>query len=271
MAAVLREPFLHFLVLGALIFAVFAALDDPPDEEPHDRLKVTAADAMRLARQFEAILQRPPSETELSGLIDSFIREEVLVREARALSLDRDDPVIRQHLVQKMQFLLESDADAAVPTDDELSAYFQHNAEKFAIAPLVSFEQLQLDPDTENAETVLAALQAGSDPGAFGRPSALPRDIPPVAKPVVDGTFGKGFFDRLTGLQIGRWSGPVESAYGSHLVRVSLVEPGRQPSFDEIRQQVEQDWRRTKAEEAYDALLSRYEILLPDTSDIPAR
>lgn len=252
------------------MFALSAVVGDTSSGGTRERIDVTEADVVRLTQQFEATVRRPPSESELSGLIDGYVREEVLVREARALSLDRDDAIVRQHLAQKMQFLFESDAEAAVATDAELRAYFEKNAEKFAVAPVVAFEQLQLDPDGEKAEAVLAALRSGSDPGAFGRESPLPRDIPPIAKQVVDGTFGSGFFDRLARVEVGHWSGPIASAYGAHLVRVHLIAPGRQPPFDEIREQVEQEWRRAKAQELYAALLSRYEVKRPGAARAPA-
>lgn len=262
---------MHFLVLGALIFATYVVIDGKPVGGPSKKLEVTKSDAARLVRQFEATLRRPPSETELSDLIDRYIREEVIVREARAMSFDRDDEVVRQRLLQKMQFLVESSADAAAPTDADLRLHFEKNADKFAVAPLVAFQQLQLDPDGANAEAVLAAVRSGSDPSAFGRASPLPRDIPPVSKQTVDGTFGAGFFDRLAALEVGRWSGPIKSAYGLHLVCVNLIEPGRRPPFDEVREKVEKEWRRAKVQERYDALLSRYEVTRPDAAAVLAR
>lgn len=269
MRSILHEPLVHFLVLGGLLFAAFAFINGASHRLPRDRIEVTEADAARLIRQFVAAAKRPPSQNELSNLIDHYIREEVLVREARALSFDRGDEIVRKRLVQKMQFLIESDAHAAAPTDADLRVHFERNAEKFSIAPVVAFKQLLLDPQTANAETALIAIRSGADPSAYGRASPLPADIPPLSKSVVDGTFGDGFFDQLNKLQIDQWSGPIRSAYGLHLVRVLLIEPGRRAPFDDVREKVEKDWRLAKAQERYGAILSRYEVKRPDV--VPAR
>lgn len=266
-----REPLVHFVVLGGLIFAAFSIVNDTPARVPRERREVIEVDAARLARQFEAATKRPPSKAELTSLIDRYVREEALVREARALSFDRDDEVVRQRLVQKMQFMIESGADAAAPTEEDLRAHFERNAEKFAVAPLVAFKQLLLDPNAGNAQGALAAVRSGSDPGAFLRASPLPVDIPPVSRNTVDGTFGEGFFDQLAKLEVDQWSGPIKSAYGLHLVRVSLIEPGRRRTFEEAREVVENDLRRARAQQHYDAILSRYQVKRPDARGVPAR
>ena len=271
MKSLYREPLVHFLVLGGLIFAAFAFVDDSPARASRERLEVIEVDAARLTRQFEAVAQRPPGKAELSSLIDRYIREEALAREARALSFDRDDEVVRQRLVQKMQFMLESGVDAAAPTEADVRAHFEKNAERFAAAPLVAFRQFLLDADAATAQTVLAALRSGSDPSAYARASPLPADIPPVSKRVVDGTFGEGFFDQLAKLEIGQWSGPIKSTYGMHLVRVSVIEPARAQPFEAVREAVEKDWRWARARQRYDAILSRYEIRRSDAGGAPAK
>jgi len=270
MKGLLREPLLHFLVLGAGIFALFAVLDDSPLPMAADRLEVTEADAARLARQFEATWRRPPTAAEVSGLIDGHIEEEVLVREAQALGLDRGDAVIRQRLAQKMIFLLESDAEAVMPTDADLAGHLAAHPDRFHRAALVAFEQVPLEG--AEAQTVLAALRSGAPPSGFGGPRLLPARLAVSPQPVVDGTFGAGFFDALAGLPEGEWAGPVDSGYGRHVVRLSEAVPARLPPLAEIRDAVERDWRATRRaetlEERLDALMARYEVVLPDAGAV---
>jgi hypothetical protein len=273
MTALLREPLSHFLLLGMVIFALFAALDDTPPPVAAARLEVTNADAARLARQFAATWRRPPTEDEIAGLIDAHIREAVLVREAVALGLDRDDAVVRQRLAQKMTFLTESGAETVEATDAALAAHLDANPERFARAGLVSFEQVMLREGTD-PDLLRVALRAGDDTDAFAAPSLLPERLPPSLPVVVDGTFGQGFQARVSAVAPGGWAGPVESAYGRHLVRVLSVEPPHLPPLAEIRDTVERDWRATLrarlAEERYQTLAARHDIVRPDPAAVLA-
>ena len=270
MTTLLREPLLHFLVLGAAIFGLFSALGEGPAPTVADRVEVTAEDADRLAGQFEATWRRPPTEDELSSLIDEEIRTEVLAREAMALGLDRDDAVIRQRLAEKMTFVLESAADTAMATDTALAAHLAAHPDRFARGALVSFEQMPLRPDVP-AEAVQAAVRAGTFAEGLAANSLLPDRLAPSPRQVVDATFGAGFFDAVAAETPGPRPVALKSAFGTHLVRVLSVEPAGVPPLEEIRDAVERDWRATRRaeilEERLDALLGRYEIARPD----PAR
>lgn len=273
MKAILREPLLHFLVLGAGVFALFAVLDDTPPPVATTRLEVTEADADRLARQFEATWRRPPTQAEIAGLIDAHIREEVLVREAVALGLDRDDSVVRQRLAQKMIFLTESGAEAVEATDALLTAHLEAHPDRFARPATVAFEQVMLR-DGADPEPLRMALRAGADATGFVAPSLLPGRMPPSPPVVVDGTFGAGFHAQLSAIAPGGWAGPVQSTYGRHLVRVQSVAPPRLPPLADIRDTVERDWRATVrarlAEERFNVLAARYDIVRPDPAVVVA-
>jgi hypothetical protein len=273
MTRLLREPLLNFLVLGAAIFGLFAVFDDSPPPVAANRLEVTEADAARLALQFEATWRRLPSEKDLAGLIDAHVREEVLVREAQALGLDRDDAVVRQRLAQKMAFLIESGAEAVEATYEALAGHLESHPERFTRTGLVAFEQVML-PDGANPEPLRVAMNGGEDAKAFAAPSLLPERLQASPPVVVDGTFGQGFYEQVTALSSGDWAGPVESAYGRHLVHVLSVDPPRLPPLSEIRDAVERDWRATirarLTEERINALAARYEIFRPDPAALRA-
>jgi hypothetical protein len=272
--AVLREPLLHFFLLGAAIFALFALVDDSPPPAAANRLEVTAEEARSLAAAFEATWLRPPTVAELDHMIRERVREEVYVREALALGLDRDDTVIRQRLKTKMEFLTESGAGAVQPDEATLAAHLAANPDRFAEPPLVAFAQILLDPamGPEEARLLAARLDGGADPGAAARPTLLPPVFGPAPAQVVDGTFGAGFFAALGTLPPGAWSGPVETPLGLHLVRVLERQDGRLPALTEIRARVEQDWRAAFTvrlrEERYEALLGRYEVVRPDATAV---
>jgi hypothetical protein len=274
MGPLIREPLVHFLVLGAVIFGLFAAFGSGPAQRSDmTLLEVTEDEAAGLARQFEATWRRPPTAAELEAMIDNYIRDEVLVREALALGLDQGDAVVRQRLVQKMQFLTESGAEAAAPDEAALQAHLDANAAIFARPARLAFDQVPFG-DTAAARAALPALQGGADPAEFGVPSLLPARIPASPRQIVDGTFGNGFFDALAALPPGRWAGPVASGYGPHLVRVTEFAPRAVPPLDAIRDAVEADWRAEiraqLREERLERLMSLYQVTRPDPAAVLA-
>jgi hypothetical protein len=270
MTRLLRDPLAHFFLIAAAVFAFYAFVDDSPPPVAPNQLVVSKDDARRLVAEFEATWRRPPGPEELDFMIGELVREEVYVREALALGLDRDDAVIRRRLQLKMEFLTESGAEAVEPDDATLAAHLEAHPERFAEPEMVAFEQILLDDriDAEEAELVEARLNTGGDAGAAARPTLLPADFRLSPAQVVDGTFGTGFFDALGTLATGEWAGPVETSLGRHLVRVTERREARLPALAEVRDRVEADWRAAFAEtlrtERFEALLSRYEVVRPD-------
>jgi PPIC-type PPIASE domain len=273
---VLREPLLHFLVLGAGLFALFGVVGGPA-EEVKDRIVVSAAKVENLAGLFERTWRRPPTEAEIDGLIADHIKEEILYREALALGLDTDDIVIRRRLRQKMEFISEDVAPPAEPTEAELQVFLAEHPDRFREPSRISFAQVYLSPDRRgedawgDAERLLVALDAGeSDPAASGDPFLLEQDYRDLATHDVERLFGGGFAARIAELPLGRWSGPVESGYGLHLVLVRERTPAEQPALAEVREEVANEWRAARREEAnrafYDGLRANYEVTVEHPS-----
>ncbi len=264
-ARALREPLLHFLLIGLAVFALYRSEAGPPVADAQRVIDVTPAAVDRLAAQFESVWRRAPTEDELAALLDDHVREEVYYREALALGLDRDDTVIRRRLRQKMEFLGDVGASALAPDEAALRAHFEAHPDRFTPDPRVTFRQVFLG-DADPAPT-LAALAAGAEPGGLGRPTLLPPALEAATPTAVDGTFGTGFYDAVAGLDANVWSGPVMSGFGAHLVQVLASEPATPPPFEAVRAAVEADWRRDSADELreaqFRALKDRYEVILP--------
>ncbi len=263
-------------MLGVALFALFALRDETaPPVRAESVIAVTPEQARRLAASFEATWRRPPTDAELSALIDAYIEEEVYYREALALGLDGDDTVIRRRLRQKMEYLTASRAHAAAPSDAQLRAHHARNIERFTEPARLTFTQVFLGAEPPDAETeaARAALAQGGDPRAIGRPTLLPGRVERATEGAVDGTFGPGFFARVVALEPGAWAGPARSTYGLHLVRVTAAEPPRIPPFETARAAVELDWRRDAAEalqeQAFLRLRERYAISRPDAISPP--
>lgn len=272
--ALLREPLVHFFVLGLAVFGLFYLFDDAPPATEKQTIVVSIDTANRLVSEFKTTWRRPPEPEELNRLIAHYVREEVYVREATALGLDRGDAIIRRRLQLKMEFLTEAGAEAVDPDDATLAAHMADHPERFARAPLLAFEQVFLD-DNMPEEIVLELkerLELGANHQVTSRPSLLPPELSASPPQVIDSTFGTGFSQVLLGLPVGEWSGPVASSFGQHLVRVSDRRDGGPPPLAEVRSRVLQDWRTTFAadlrEQRYEALRSRYEITVPDAVEV---
>lgn len=248
----LREPLLHFCLIGSLIFVVFGMIND--NQEMADEVIVVSSErVLQLKSQFESTWKRPPTVKELDNLIEGHVREEVYYRDALSLQLDRNDAVVRRRMHQKMQFLIDTGSYLEAPAQGELEAYFNANVQAYRQSPRLAIEQIYFgeNPDTDRVTQSLALLNSDqdTDPGAVGERTFLPGQLGLSTPTVVDGVFGQGFFDQLVELPQKKWFGPVKSAFGVHLVRILDYLPGRTPALSEIRDLVQEDWRRAKAKD----------------------
>src|SRR5579864_1607489 len=137
---ILREPLLHFILLGAVIFAVFGFVNRHRTDKPGE-IVVTQGDLENIITGFTRTWQRPPTEDELRGLVRDYIREEAAYREALALGLDRDDMIVRRRLQQKLEFLSDDLATRTQPSDADLQSFLEAHKGMFQTEPLVSFRQ----------------------------------------------------------------------------------------------------------------------------------
>lgn len=275
----LREPLLHFFLLGAVVFGLHAVLTTgakPPPPKNQRLVEITSADIEWLRSNWNKRMWREPTSGELQNLIDSFIREEILYREAVAMGLDQHDSIVRRRLAQKMEFLFKDLAEMAQPTLVELQAYLEDHPERYRFPARVSFTHVYFSPDRrgERAESdarkVLQSLEAGglepSEAPLLGDRLMLQTHYSRQATEDAAREFGTAFARRLFELEVGHWDGPVASAYGLHLVFVHDRIESRLPRLEEVREKVETDLlesrRRKVNQAAYDEIRSRYEVLV---------
>jgi hypothetical protein len=278
----LKEPLLHFLAIGAALFLWFQ-WSGTGSGPASTRIVLSTGQIEHLAAGYTKAWRRPPTEAELKGLIDDWVREEIAVREAMAAGLDRDDTVIRRRLRQKLEFLQEDAADTAAPTDAQLQAWLDANATAFRTEPRVSFRQVYFSKDKRgrSAEAdALAALaqlaKAGTEAMAdkLGDATMLPPEFDGAARGDVVKTFGEDFAARIDNAEAGGWTGPIASAYGLHLVLVRGRTPGELPPLAAIRSSVERqyaaDRRASQLAAMYERLLSRYTVVIERREPAPA-
>jgi hypothetical protein len=228
-----------------------------------------------MAAGYARTWQRPPSETELKAMIDDWVREEISVREATAAGLDRDDTVLRRRLRQKFEFLVEEVSEAVRPTDAELQAWLASHAAEFRGDPRIAFRQVFVSPGRRGtsaasyARQLLVQLRSAGVAARtedFGDASILPREFELTPRRDIGRTFGQDFATQVDGLGTGAWSGPIESAYGLHLVLVSRRSEGGTPDLASIRPTVEREVmaerRQRQLNATYNRLLEKYSVVV---------
>ena len=270
----LREPLLHFLIGGIGLFLLFSYVGDV-EQGGDDQIVVTAGQIEHLVTLFVKTRQRIPSDVELRGLIDDFVLEEIFYREAVAIGLDQDDTIIRRRLRQKIEFLLD-DFTLFEPSDADLQQLLDGQPERFRRDDRITFEQVYLgDVPEDDAASVLELLQAGEpDPGRFAVSHLLEFHFDDVFTSVIAAQFGDAFAAEISTLNEGTWSGPVQSAFGLHLIRIERIIHAAVPKLADIRANVEREWlvdyRAATQQEIVDRLKAKYAVTI-DQYDVQSR
>lgn len=274
MSKLLREPLLHFLVLGVLIFVAFNYLQpEGAESTASDRVVITDADVERLAAQYEDVWLRAPTADETKTLIQNLVREEILVQEALKLGMEQDDAVIRRRLTQKMDFLLSSLAATATPDEEELQALYSELESTLTNAGQVAFENIYLGeaPAEADVASALELIESNGPSADVGQATLLPARVPLSTARQIDAVFGNGFGDALLGLEPGAWIAPVRSSFGVHVVRVTEIQEATLPPLEDLRTELENEWRRRNAADFSDEFIQnlqdQYEIVLRTTED----
>jgi parvulin-like peptidyl-prolyl isomerase len=271
MRSILREPLVHFLALGALLFLFFEWRGGSGPGS--SRISITPGLVEHLASGFARTWQRPPTDAELKGLIDDHVKEEIATREAIAMGLDKDDTIIRRRLRQKLEFLVEDAVEQVPPTDAELQAWLEKHPDVFRAESRLALRQVYVSTERRGAsaraeaERLLARLRAAGPKAKadeLGDPSMLPRELPAGPLSEVARSFGADFAGRIDATPPGQWAGPVESPYGLHLVLVSERVDAARPVLADVRPLVERELvaerRRSQLQALYERLLRNYTV-----------
>ena len=270
----LREPLLHFLLIGAALF-IFYNLQTDDSADDSNSIVISESDIDRLITLWEKKWQRLPTETELEGLVEAQIREEVLYREALAMGLDQNDTIVRRRLAQKVEFISADLASQADPSDADLQTYLDTHAEKFAVPARISFQQIYLNADqrgdqvNKDAQRLLGQLTrsaASVDIMAAGDSFMFGQQHEQLTEHGVSRLFGQQFAEKIFELPVGAWHGPVVSGYGLHLVYVDAKSEAKASTLDEVRNKVRDEWlaqqRRKLDQVFYSELRKRYDIVV---------
>ncbi|GAO55505.1 peptidyl-prolyl cis-trans isomerase [Novosphingobium sp. MD-1] len=266
-ASLLREPLVHFMIAGALVFALLSGRAPDAGER---RIVVNAEVVSRLLNRFTESFHRQPTPQEMDGLISDYVHEQVYYREALRLGLDKDDEIVVRRMRNKMIAIATNDAEAATPSDADLQKLLDKDPGRYAREPKVTFAQLYLGADSPAARAAardaLVALRQGGDATRYAQAAPINPRYEAADADSIGATFGDAFALALRKLPRGGWTGPVTSGLGLHLVRVDAVIAARPPTVDEARQQLANDWHeanvRKAEEEAYRKIVEGYDVVI---------
>ncbi|MEO7329594.1 MAG: peptidylprolyl isomerase, partial [Minicystis sp.] len=264
----LRAPALHFAAIGLALFLVHARVQRPPQLP----VTVSAAYVDGLVREYTERTGKPPSAEETQALVDRFVDEELLFREALAIGLDRGDPIVRRRLVQKMELVGDGAAPVPEPLENELQIYLDAHADRYREPPRLTFHHVFLSHDRRgdsavaDARALAAQLRAGADPLRVGDPFFQGRAWSQRSEQDIASVFGPAFAAALTTLPAGSWSDPLHSSFGEHLVQIDERTEGRPAPLATVRARVRDEWMTAQREQrrsrALRALRERYRIEL---------
>ncbi len=267
MISLLKQPLLHFLAAGLLIFAVYQISDEAELETAGDGMAIVVdRTALLNFMQYRAQAFRPDifseqldamSEVERERLVADFVREEALHREAMAMGMDQGDYIIRQRLVQKVEFLLENMVNQAlVPDEEVITAWYNVHSDDYRVDAVYTFTHIFFDADErgpeqarQDAENLLGTPQLAAagfnDASGFGDRYPFLQNYVERTRDFVVNNFTPAFVDALDAVEPSNanWYGPFESRYGWHLVMLRQRSEPYIPELDSIRERVMDDWR----------------------------
>lgn len=287
---ILKEPLLHFLILGSVLFAAdhfysatksdqydgVAKINNPANSQ---LIVVKQGVQQHLAANFKVANLREPTLSEAKGMLDDYIRNEIASREASVMGLDQDDLIIQRRLRQKLEFLLLDPKLLQAPTEAQLQAWLDSHPESFKVEPQLAFQQVYFSPDKHGKALDVDIRQAlqrlkgtGSnvDLNQFGDATMLPSKLELTTLSDISYQFGDEFANDINQLPSGSWQGPVASSYGMHLILISSKTPGKTPKLDDIRSALSgvviAAHRQTAVDQLYAEYLKKYTVKIePDS------
>ena len=279
----LREPLLHFLLIGAAGFVLSGYVHRGESASTNYKIYLSLDDLKQLDISFVSQWQRQPTAEEFTGLVEQFIRQEILYREGLAMGLDKDDIIVKRRMAQKMEFLSEDVTAAHEPSTAELQAWYASHTQMFALPDRATFRHLYFSIDHHGADAKKAAeaalrriAQMPEDRGAEeanADPFMFQDYYGDRAPYQLAKEFGPAFAVELFKLKTGHWQGPIESGYGWHLIWIESIAPGKVPAFEEVEPDVKTAWladqKAIQWQKAYATMRAKYEVIAPQLPPPP--
>ncbi len=253
----MKEPILWFILVGAILFVADGFLTTE-----RELLVIDDGVRARLSSLWQAQMGSPATEEQVSSIVDAWIREEVMLREALRLNLDRDDTIIRRRLVQKLEFLAE-DVTGELPGNDALESFYQNNIADYSEPRRYSFSQIYFSEEVRAAE-LKDALAKQDDWKSLGDVTMLSSQYIARSKREIGIILGMGFANEVDSFVLNQWAGPFKSSFGYHYVRLERVdEPAAVPMASiemKVLADYQADQKKQKLKTYYQSLLEKTEL-----------
>ncbi len=273
-----REPLLHFVLGGAILFGSYSWLSSGRPVTSHlEPVRIGQGEVGWLSETWSKQWLRQPSGQELQGLVADLVTEELFAREAQEMGLGENDTIIRRRLAQKLKFLVEDTARLVEPNEAELRAYYDAKAGKYQSLAKVSFTQVYFSPEQRedpaaDAKAALAELRVmdNHEVGtSIGDRFLFDAEFADVDEQSVTGMFGPEFSRAVFALEASGWRGPVRSGYGDHLVFIKTKTPAKYRAFEDVRDKVVEEWRAERQQAMncnyVDRLRDKYGVAFDDS------
>ena len=266
-----QDRLIWFIALGVLLFAADRGLQTRQDTV----IEISLPLVEKLVAQWEGQTKRRPNARELDALIEGYIREEILVREAQRLGLDDEDVIIRRRLAQKVEFMMADEVVETEPDKAALKAFFDENRAAYDAPESLTWQHV-FAGDAQQAQALLEKLNRSDDNWRQeGQPFMLNRNYARQTELELSRVMGTEFAAALFDLPVGAWAGPVQSAFGWHVVKLQTRHAAQSADFDALVERVARDWQKAQRQNAMAAawqeLRARYDVeLLPvDETELP--
>jgi len=261
-----KEPFLQFLLIGTLIFAVYSQASDPKRPDFENSITLDSSTQQWLYANFTKQFRRSPTRSEMDHLLQAHIIAEVKYRHALDMGMDQHDSIIRRRMTQKFDFLFGNGAADAIPEQGVIEAWYAEHSADYLDRETVSFEHLYFSPDQRvsaesDAVKALDDLRANTSPVSDNFPFDIVFND--ATRLEVRHVLGPQFAKEVFKTPVGQWHGPIHSGLGLHLVSVSSKREGL-PPLESVRDAVIRDWRKAESQrillELESELSSRFDI-----------
>jgi hypothetical protein len=255
-----HEPLVHFVALAALLFLASALWSGGAREA----IRVDKATQDFLIKQRADLLLRPLTQEDKKQVVDDFIEEEILVREAKKRGLENSSR-IRRLMVQNMRFFLSGDL--AKPTPEELRAFFEKNQKRYESPPTLTLDHVFFGDPEQVPKATLSQLKEGDDHSAMGDSNSfMGRKVAAASQRQLAGLFGPDAARKILTIKDKDWHGPIVSPRGAHFVRIAERNPARLPRFEDAGTWIEGEWSLAKQREILnrelEAMRPNYQIIV---------
>lgn len=269
MKNILKEPFLHFVLIGIALFMLYGIVNKNSNSK--NTIVINDFDVSNLISTWEMQWKRPPTEKELQSLINLNVKQEIFYQEALKMNLDHNDEIIKRRLAQKMKFLSNDIAAMVEPSEKDLKNYFQEHRDRYLLPYSYSLYQITFSPDKRKDNYKDAAETLKQFPNTtfeemqnWGDKLPFNYYLENINANELALQLGSKFSEALEQQKSNKWIGPIPSGFGYHLVYITKKTNPQIPEFETVKKSVLRDFEYNKQQEINDQIFrelkKRYKI-----------